>query len=119
MNAVKPPDPFGRLLNIFPRNAFDGGFGSNAPSVVRFVIDDHDILGRRHILKDFPSVGFVAEGSAFIHGLTLRNSLLGFPVELMPVSYFDFALTECIFEARRNEAEFAVIIFWAGNEYLQ
>ena len=42
------------------------GLGRHAPSVMGFVVDHDDILGRSHILEHFTHVGFVADRAPFV-----------------------------------------------------
>ena len=119
MDAVESANPFGRLLDIFLCYSLDRGFGSDAPGVVGFIVNDHDVFGAGHVGEHFANVGFVAESAAFVHGPPFGNALFGVPIESVPVANRDFALAQFVFQARRDEAEIPVVIVRAGNEDLE
>jgi hypothetical protein len=90
---------------------------------VRFVIDDDDVLRRRHFAEHIAHVCFVTLCPALINAPFLANLFDGLLVQLVPVvdeHAAGLALTELIFKARRDNLEFAVeVARSSGNKNSQ
>ena len=87
------------------------------------VVDDQDVLRRRHVVEYSAHVSLVTLRPAFIHTALPANLLFAFPVQLVPVvdqHSAGLTLPELVFEARRNDLKFRVVVARrSGNEHLE
>src|SRR5271169_3436618 len=77
------------------------------------VVDDQDVLRGSHLAQHFADIGFIVLCAALVHTAFLPNLFVGFPIQLVPVADehpAGLTLSQFVFEARRNDLEFCVIV---------
>ena len=115
VDPIQTTDPLGSGLYFFLRNSFDFRLSGNAPGMVRLVVDHQDVARIRHVAEHVAHVGLVAPGAALVDAAPSGDSLLGLPIERMPVADQNPALQQLVTQRRRYDAECLVVVFRMGR----
>ena len=92
VDAVEAAHPFRRLLDFVLGETLREALRWHAPGVVRFVVQNEDVPGARHLAEDVPDIGLHAARAALVHTPPLLDPLLGLPGERVPVPHDDRGL---------------------------
>src|SRR5690606_41034493 len=78
VQTVEAADPHRGLVHILTF-VLACSFGTNTPGMVRFVIDDEQVVRGGHLPQDLARVGFVALRAALVHAAALLELRLALP----------------------------------------
>src|SRR5262249_18488344 len=60
VDAIKTTNPFGGFLNIFFSYTAHFGFSRYTPSVMRFIVNYHNVMSGGDLPQDLTGIGFIA-----------------------------------------------------------
>ena len=93
VNPIQTIDPFRRHVEFVFGHALHLRFRWHTPRVMGLVVNHDQVSGRRHLVKNFAHIRFVALGSSFVDAATPRDLFVRVPTQFVPVVYHDRRLS--------------------------